>query len=102
RLRRHQLRLVPLDRDERLPRGPDGPAHGQQVPAEALDMRDEDAALRRDALGLELVQSLAEVLEDREVAVHHRVDERIGEVVRAGGPEPAATRANAAAHALED
>jgi hypothetical protein len=64
-------------------------------------LRDEDAALRRDALGLELVQSLAQALEDREVAVHHRVDERIGEVVRAGGPEPAPARADAAAHALE-
>ena len=82
-------RLQPLQPADDLPQGPDRLAQPDHVPLEAVDVVEELPAGLVDERVLDAVDLLAELLEDEEIVVDDRVDDGVGQVVGAEGPDAA-------------
>src|SRR5262245_46141850 len=86
----HEGNFFTQERVKNLPLRPDGAAQRQQVALDLVDAGDRLAAGAGENRILVVLQALAVLLQDREVAVDDRVQQRVGQVIEAGLADAAA------------
>ena len=72
---------------EHLAHRPHRPPHQEQLPLHAVDLLDGVLARVLEDAVLELLEAVAELLQDREGLVHDRVDQRVREEARVVAPQ---------------
>ncbi len=87
---------------DRLALRPDGAAQLQQLALGVVDLGQLLGLGATQRRRLETLEMLAQLLDDRIVAVDHCVDERIGQVIGPGAPDGADAHPDAAAYRFED
>ena len=99
---REALVRLALHLREHLAHRPERAPHQQQLALGAVDLLDHLGARALQHQVLEQLETVAEVLEDREGLVHDRVDQRVAEEARVVHPQLRARRADALADRVPD
>src|SRR5690606_9480849 len=96
----NQRAVVPSQAAEQLAQWPDGLAQQQHLGLVVVELRQGILSGAGDDLVFQFLYSLAQVFEHFEVMVHHRVQQRIGQIVAAHEAD-APPRAQALTHSVE-